>query len=113
MGYRDTTLTIANGGTLSEELSLQPNGARRRVTLLIISPNTLAESVTVRVRRVVAAGTTLAGTLQSGGTDIVLPAGKATLIDPLTAASIQLVAGGAVGAERVFQVLGAAMELGR
>lgn len=113
MGFRNTTLTIANGATLSEELSLQPQSVRRRVTLMLIAPNTLPESVTIRVRRVVAAATTEAGMLQSGGSDIALPAGRATVIDPLTAASIQLVAGGAVAAERVFQVLGAAIDTGR
>jgi hypothetical protein len=102
---RDFTLTIANGATLSAEQPMTVNGSRRRLSLLIGSPTTMPESITILVRRTIG-GT--AYTLQSGGADITLTAGKATPIYPISVASLQLKAGGAVGADRVFEIMGAA-----
>lgn len=100
--WKSTTLTIANGQTESPALDLQAVFPAGKLSLLIIAPATLPETVTPRV-----SGTT-AGThhaLQSGGSDITLPAAKSTTIDPLVAGSLKLVAGGAVAADRAFEIL--------
>ena len=105
MGWRSTTLTIASGATQSEELNLKDNAARRVKTLNIRAPATLPETVTVHLSE--ATGGTYAA-LQSGGSDITLPANRVTIVPGLAEGAIKLVAGGAVAADRVFTIRGAA-----
>jgi len=100
--WRDTTLTIVNGQAASPALDLAAIFPAGKLSLLIIAPGTLPETVTVRVAK--ATGDTHTA-LQSGAQDITLPAGKATQLDPLVAGSLQLVAGGNVGGDRAFQIL--------
>ena len=100
------TLTIPNGQTASDTLILETSGARRPYTLTFYSPTTLPETVTVQASDTVG-GTSIA--LQSAGSDITLPANKATVIVVVLAAEIKLVAGSGVGADRAFTVLASAL----
>ena len=106
MGWRSTTLTILSGATESEELNLADQGAIR-VKSLTFWVGTLPETVTVHLAPVLG-GTYRA--LQSGGGDITLPASRATQVSSITAGALKLVAGGAVAADRVFTVKGAATQ---
>lgn len=105
MGWRDTTLTIADSGTESAELNLTENSARRRKVLAIRAPN---HGVTVTVHAKV--GGTFQPYQQVAGTDLVLPAEKVTVITDLVASAIKLVAGSAVSGNQVFAVEGTAVE---
>ena len=96
-----STLTIANGGTTSNVISFAE--ARGPVAILIIGPAALTAAVTLQV------ATTETGTfvpLQSGGSDITIPAAKGTQITMSTPGAMRLVSAGAEGAERVFGILG-------
>lgn len=107
MGWRKTTATIASAGTTSEEISLQDNAARRSCDLTIFGPPALTGTVTVQVAEE-PGGTFVA--LQSGGSDVTLPAVKATVINGLTAGAIRFVSSGAEAAERVFNIRGVARD---
>lgn len=103
------TLTIANGQTLSNELK----GTEGRVALgalsdaTIYAPGTLPETVTVQVAPTdtPAGGDYLA--LQVAGADVTVPAAKAKQIASGLggAKALRLSAGGAVGADRIFQLV--------
>ena len=97
------TLTIANGGTTTDILNLWGLGAHRVTAILIISPSALTGSVTILVAE---KDTDTLVTLQSGGSDITLPAGKATQLDSITAGVLQLKSGSAEDAARTFRLLG-------
>lgn len=99
--WAPATLTILGGQTESPEFDLRISvNAPLAVNLLIIAPATLPETITIRVT---IDGTTY-GTLQSGAADIVLPAGKATQVQNVTAQKFKLVAGAAVGVDRLFHI---------
>ena len=97
------TLTIASAATESDVLDLAGLGARSIWGLNIISPTTLPDTVKIHVSDI-PAGTFQV--LQSGGTDITIPAGKSTQLDLLTIGALKLVAGSAVGADRDFRIIG-------
>lgn len=101
-------ITIANGATESPVLDLRSANNQFLISLLIVSPTTLAEVVKVHV----ATGPT--GTfqaLQSDGVDITLPAAKATSIHPIgMIGALKLVAGVAVAAARTFELAGGQAE---
>jgi len=103
--WRDTTLTIPNTGTESNILNLLEGGARHRVTLLIIAPAALTGTITIEVAKTT---TGTFGTLQSGGTDVNLTAGDATVIDIMTVGALKIVSSSAEAAARAFEILGAA-----
>jgi len=105
MGWRDTTLTIANAGTESPVLDLTENKARHRITLLIISPAAVTGTITIHVAKTT---TGTFGVLQSAGADVNLTAGDATIIDLMTAGALKIVGSAAQAAARVFDILGAA-----
>jgi len=99
------TLTIANAGTITDILNLWGLRSHRITNILIISPAALTGTVTVEVAEL-DSDTFVA--LQSGGSDVTLPAGKATQITGLTAGVLRLVSGSSEGAERTFRLLGGA-----
>ena len=102
MGWdRDGLITIASGQTKSSAYALTDRNAMGPVALLIIAPETLPETVTVCCPRI---GGTTEAKIQDGGTDLVIAADEAIQIIEITARSIILVAGGAVAADRVFEV---------
>ena len=98
--WTQKTLTIPNGQTSSNEIDLEAVLARNAVHLLVQSPGTLTETVNPQV--------SIDGSayviLQSGGTDIALPAGRGTQLQHITVRKFKVVATGAVGGERVFTV---------
>lgn len=97
-------ITILNGQTDSPELDLAAMFPASRLSLMIIAPGTLPESVGIRVSPAV--GGTYAA-VQSAGDDIVLPAGKATSVSPIVAGALKLVAGAGVGDDRLFEIIAA------
>lgn len=104
--WRDCTLTIANGQTESQELLLEQNGVRRAKIIQISGPTTLPETVTVHL------GDGVGGTykaLSSGGSDFTIPAAKTVSLPTIVKSTLKLIAGGAVGADRVFIVEGVAV----
>jgi len=98
MLWHTTTLTIANGQTLSSALDLNTYGTRYVRRVLVLAPATLPESVTLRVSM----DDSTYFTLQSGGSDITFPADKATQINGFQCRYVKLLAGVAVAADRVF-----------
>jgi hypothetical protein len=100
MAAKNQTLSIANGGTDSavvEALPLAP-----AVSVLIMAPATLPETVTVQVAEK-PTGTFV--DLQTNGSDVVLTAAKATQITVMGGACWRLHAGSAVAAARDFRVI--------
>jgi hypothetical protein len=100
------TLTIPNGALVSNAVSAQQfQGAK---SLMIAAPATLPETVTLQSGDFdVQAGTpTVAyGAVQSPpGTDITVGATKRVVLTATPYPNIRLSAGGAVGADRVFQL---------
>lgn len=104
------TLTIANGTAVSSAvLELNSGYSRNIATLLIVSPATLPESITVEVTTKydpANPGNSVWGTLQSGGADITLPAGKATQLTEITAEALRLKSSTNVAGDRVFNLNG-------
>lgn len=101
-GYRKT-LTILSGQTVSDVLDLAGLGTRHIYMITFRSPVTLPETVTVEVSEDVA------GTFepyQSGDVDVTLPAGEASPVTEMNTRALRLVAGTAVGANRVFVLQG-------
>lgn len=92
------TLTIASGQTESNAVEI--GGFLR--SCAIFAPMTLPETVTVKIEPT-PTGTTFR-TLLSGPDDVTVPAGKAVVITEIPFAQVKLVAGSAVGADRVFSV---------
>lgn len=68
----------------------------------ITSPSALTGTITVEVE-MTDTGTSFA-TLQSGGTDITIAAGKATILTPLPYKQIRMHSNAAEGADRTFLV---------
>jgi len=69
------------------------------ISFMVSAPAALTENVTIQVRI-----DTLWATLQSGGEDIVIPAGKATQVLQINCRGIRLKSSTGVGADRVFDV---------
>ena len=103
---RTKTLTIASAATTSDILNLAGLRALRITSILIISPPALTGVVTILVAE---KDSDTFVTLQSGGVDIALPAGKATQLTNITAGIIQLSSTIAEGANRDFRLLGGAL----
>lgn len=108
MAWRDTTLTILNGATQSAELDLQEHGVRRIKNLTFIAPTTLPETVVIHVGNAV--GGTYKALNDGFGNDAVIPANKSVVQAGITAGALKLVANGAVAADRVFLIKGAAQK---
>ena len=70
------------------------------VSLGIFSPATLTGTITVQVEPS-STGTAFVA-LQSGGTDVTLPASKATIISPVSFRQIRLITGTTEAAARTF-----------
>lgn len=100
-----TTLTIPNGATASQEFDLAAGSSRLPVILLLMAPTALSETVNIGVAE--KAGGTFRN-LQSGGIDIVLGAGKATIVTGVSLIVIKLIASSPVAADRVFDIVGSA-----
>ena len=107
MGWRETTLTIPLNGTDSPVLDLAENGARRAFVMTIIGPAALTGTVKIYVAK---RTTDTFVILQSGGTDITLPAVKATPLGVTTFGAMKLVSSGAEAAARVFDIVGVAVK---
>ena len=101
-GYKKT-LTIANGQTVSDVLDLGGLGARRVFSITFRSPATLPETVTLEVAE---SATGTFEPYQSGGADIVLAVGESTPVTDVIGGALRLVAGAAVGGNRVFALVG-------
>lgn len=95
-------LTIAIGTTTSNTIGRDV--LERAMDLGIFAPNTLPETVTVEV----AADEALTEwrDLQSAGADVVLTAGKCTVVPESPFFGLRLSAGVAVAAERTFTIIG-------
>lgn len=107
MGWRKDTLTIPSSGTTSNELSLQNANARRSCDLTIWGAAAFDGTVTVEVAE--EPGGTFY-TLQSGGSDVSIPAVKATVINGLTAGAIRLKSSTTETAARACVVRGVARD---
>lgn len=101
MSVRTFSLTIPSGQALSNEQHMNEDGYRGPLTITVIAPVTLAETVTLQI----------CGPLlnfvdqQSNGADITFPAGKATTVIIANATLIRLKANTGVGGDRAFEVL--------
>lgn len=95
--YNAPTLTIANGQTASGSIGQATIKAARGIA--IFAPSTLPETVYVTVSN---DGGSTYQTLQSGGNDVTIGAGKALIIDSVAFNDLRLLAGGAVAASRAF-----------
>ena len=105
MGWRNTTLTILETETESEELDLQENGARRIKNLTFICPTTLPEAVVIHLADKV--GGSYRALNDGFGNDITLLADKTQVQSGITAGALKLVAGSAVAGDRTFLIRGA------
>ena len=102
MAQKVNTLTIAIGQTESPELVLHGANGARALTMNIISPAILPETVNIEI------GDGVGGTygrLRSGAVDIELAAGRADPLDSIVAVTFKLVATGSVAADRAFIVI--------
>ena len=102
MAQKTDTLTILSGQTESAELVLHGAGGARALSINIISPGTLPETVNIELGNGV--GGTY-GRLRSGATDIALAAGKSDMLDSIVAETFKLVATGATAADRAFIIM--------
>lgn len=101
-GYRKT-LTIAQSATSSDVINMSGLGARRKMTLTVMAPETLPETVTLEV------ADTPTGTFKDyerAGEAVTFTAGAAERIDSFVAGAVRLTAGGAATADRVFILMG-------
>lgn len=95
-------LSILNGQTVSNRnvnTALETDDA---TSLLILCPTTLPEAITIAISA--DGGTTFPYTLQNNGADIVLAAAKAIAVTIPLGMIWQLKAGGAVAAQRDFNL---------
>ena len=90
------SMTITGGGTTSNAVGLIDDSWG----LTIYSPATITNTITVEVEPT-STGTNFV-TLQSGGTDVTIPAGKATVLNPIPFRQIRVKAAGAEGQQDVF-----------
>lgn len=96
-------VTIASGQTDSPVIDLHHWNYHHITALLIVAPTTLPETVTVHATA--ALGGTYQPYQQLTGTDLTLPAAKARKLDPVGhIAALKLIAGGAVAADRDFEI---------
>jgi len=102
MAQKITTVTIPNGQTESNELVLHGAEGARGLTLNIISPGTLPETVNVELGDAVGGNY---GRLRSNAVDIALAAGKSDIFDSIVAVTLKLVATGVTAAARSFIVI--------
>lgn len=94
------TVTIPSGGSTSNVL--KDVGDAYAIT--IFTPATLTSTgVTIGVEPS-SSGTSFV-TLQSGGTDVVLPAGRATVISPPAFKQLRIESSSAEGADRIFSLV--------
>lgn len=93
-------VTISSGQTASSAVAAG-TGYKRAKYLVIGAPATLPEVITVTIS--LDDGVTY-HTLQSGGSDIVIGAGKAVVILAQGWTHMKINAGGAVGGDRTFKV---------
>lgn len=104
-------LVIANGQVASNEISLTA-GINTKVALgtlvdlIIYSPATLPETVSVQIAPIEAPGAGDWSVVYVGGSDVTLPAGRAIVVPVGAAAALRLLAGAAVGADRTFKARG-------
>ena len=98
------TLTISNGGTVSDALGF--NDLRFLDQVTIYAPETLAETVTVEVAGLRVPAATDWKDFAEAGTPVTLTAGEALTIPDVAFMGLRLVAGSAVAADRVFRVVG-------
>lgn len=91
-------LTIPNGQTASNAVAI--GGVLK--AFCVFAPSTLPETVAVQLEP--SQDGTDYRTLQSGGADVTVGAGKAVMIMEGAFSQLRLLAGGAVAAERVFRV---------
>lgn len=98
-----TTLTIPNGAQASNELNLVGSMSRGVIAMEILAPLTLPE--TVSLQSSIASGGNFR-TLQSGGVDITIAAGKVLQLTEVTSMILRLASATPVGADRVFDVVG-------
>ena len=93
------SMTTTSGGTTSSVIRQFDDAW----ALTIYLPTTLTStSVTIDVEPS-STGTSFV-TLQSGGTDVVMVAGRATVISPVPFSQMRVVCGAAEGADRTFRV---------
>lgn len=105
MAWRNTTLTIASGGTLSQELDLTEKGARRIKNITFFVPAVLTGII--KVQTAPAPGGTFS-TLNDGfGNDYTLVPGKSQILAGITAGALRLISDTNEGADRVFTLVGA------
>lgn len=98
------SLTIPAGQTASPGLStlqFSKVGVGTAAGLLISGPSTLPESVVVQI---LPSGSAVWRTLQSGGADVAVGAGKAVVISPTPFFDLRLLASAAVAADRTFDI---------
>lgn len=96
------SLTIAESGDTSDELTF--NQLRFLSAIAIQGPAELTGAVTVEVSFDREGDTFV--TLQSGGSDVTIPADKVTVLSPIPAARLRVVSAGTEAAERVFPIFG-------
>lgn len=96
-------INIYNGQTESDVMDFTRPPLNWVAAFALKSPATLPETVKLYGCET-AAGTYVV--VQSGGSDITLPADKATVIDTVAFPFMRLIAGAAVGADRVFKMTG-------
>ena len=106
-------LVIANGQTASNAISLTAGintkiGLGTLVDFIVFGPATLPETVAVQISDIETPSASDWYTVYINGSDVTVPAGKAVVVPVGAAAALRLLAGGAVGAERTFQVRGQA-----
>ena len=101
-------LTILSGQLASPTVQASDLGLKpffgSLVSLIIVAPDTLPETITLAVSAKKAPSASDLQVLSIGGTDITIPAGKATEVPVGGIRSFRLEAGGATAANRVFQV---------
>ncbi len=102
MAQKINTVTILSGQSESAELVLHGANGARALTMNIIAPAVLPETVNVEI------GDGVGGTygrLRSGAVDVLLAAGRADILDSIVAVTFKLVATGTVADDRNFIVI--------
>jgi hypothetical protein len=107
MGWRDTTLTIANGQTESAVLDLSDDKARRIKNLNFFTPSF---GVVVTLHLAPSAGGTFAPLNDGFGNNYTLQSSSAQILAGVTAGALKLVAASAVTGDKVVTIKGAAQE---